>query len=80
MTTKMTAWMWIRGASALVLAVGFGAATIAHNGFRVGNATCIVGYMTIALASIYVAMWKRWDFEIVGWALLATFIVGMAMS
>lgn len=80
MTTRLTLWMWIRGLTALLFAVVFSGAAITHNGFRVGNAACIFAYMAVALASIYIAMWKRWDFEIVGWVLLGIFFVGMAMS
>lgn len=80
MTIRLTAWMWGRGVLALLLAVVLGGATITHNGFRVGNAACIFAYMVFALGIIYFAMWKRWDFEIVGWALLGVFFIGMAMS
>jgi hypothetical protein len=37
-----------------------------------------VGLALFSLACIYVGMWKRWSFEIVGWTLLLVFIfVGM---
>jgi len=65
---------------ALLLAMLFSRAAITHNGFRLSNAACIFAYLACALACIYIAMWKRWDFEIVGWALLDIFFAGMAFS
>ena len=78
--TKHRVWMWARGGIALLLAVVLGGACIAHNGFRVGNASSVFAYMLISLGCIYVSIWRRWDFEIVGWFLLAVFFVGLAMS
>lgn len=33
----------------------------------------------VSLACIFVSMWKRWDFEIVGWVLLVVFILASGM-
>lgn len=33
-----------------------------------------VGIAAFALGSIFLSMWKRWDFEIVGWVLVLVFI------
>ena len=33
-----------------------------------------IGVALFSLACIFVSMWKRWDFEIVGWVLLLVFI------
>jgi hypothetical protein len=35
-----------------------------------------IGIAAFALASISIGMWKRWSFEIVGWAVLLAFIAG----
>jgi uncharacterized membrane protein YczE len=68
-----------RAAFAFLLAVVLAAGCIGHSGFRVGHASFVIGYMLIALTSIYVSIWRRWDFEIVGWVLLGVFFVGMSM-
>lgn len=39
-----------------------------------------VGLALVSLACIYVSMWRHWDFEIVGWALLGVFILGGVVS
>lgn len=78
--TRHRLWRWTRSAFALLLSVALGAGNIAHTGFRVGHASIVFTYMLFALASIYISIWKQWDFEIVGWALLAVFFVGMGMS
>jgi predicted ferric reductase len=78
--TRHRLWRWTRSTFALLLSVALGAGSIAHTGFRVGHASIVFAYMLFALGSIYISIWKQWDFEIVGWALLAVFIVGMGMS
>jgi hypothetical protein len=77
---KNKAWRVIRGAAALLLGVVLASAAIAHNGFRMGNATIIIGYMAVALSVIYVSMWRRWHAEIVGWVLLVIFFLGSGMA
>jgi hypothetical protein len=74
------AWRLIRGAAALVLGLLLASAAIAHNGFRMGNASIIIGYMVVAISVIYVSMWRRWDAEIVGWVLLGIFLFGSSMA
>ena len=77
---KNKAWRVIRGAAALLLGVVLASAAITHNGFRIGNATIIIGYMAVAISVIYVSMWRTWDAEIVGWVLLVIFFLGLGMA
>jgi hypothetical protein len=74
------AWRVTRGAAALLLGIVLASAAITHNGFRIGNASIIIGYMAVALSVIYVSMWRRWDAEIVGWVLMAIFFLGLGMA
>ena len=39
-----------------------------------GTSLSSVGAAFISLACIYISMWKRWEFEIVGWTVLIVFI------
>ena len=71
--TKHRFWCLARGAFALLLAIVLAAGCIGHSGFRLGHASFVFAYMLVAVGSIYVSIWKRWDFEIVGWALLGVF-------
>jgi hypothetical protein len=83
-------WLWVRGALAIMLAYLLSALAVIHAGHIVTNASTTppthhivgrfsgslpgVGVALFSLACIYVSMWKRWDFEIVGWVLLLVFI------
>lgn len=88
-------WRWLRGLLALLLAYSIIASTVTHAGRIVWDTSAnppthlIVGRMPGILAGVAVAvfalacvlwgMWKRWDFEIVGWVLLLVFaFLGMA--
>jgi cell division protein FtsW (lipid II flippase) len=84
-------WRWLRGLMACLLAYMVIGLALVHSGRIVFDTTVtppthqIVGRMpgillgvaiaAFALASIFVSMWKRWDFEIVGWVLLLVFIL-----
>jgi hypothetical protein len=73
---RYKAWRVARGAAALVLGIVLASAAVTHDGFRIGNASIIAGYMLVALSVIFVSMWRRWDAEIVGWVLLGIFFCG----
>ena len=45
-----------------------------------GASLSSVGAALISLGCIYVSMWKRWEFEIVGWILLIMFILFEALG
>jgi hypothetical protein len=96
-TSKHNLWRWVRGGLALFLALAFvGVAHSSAGRVVVDHSTSpptlhVVGQVTgtliasvialFALASIYVGMWKRWSFEIVGWVILIAFIfAGMIFS
>jgi hypothetical protein len=38
-----------------------------------------IAVAAVSLGCIFVSMWRRWDFEIVGWALLVVFILASGM-
>ena len=77
---KNRVWCWSRAVFAFLLAIVLAAGCIGHVGFRLGHASFVIGYVLVALASIYVSIWRCWDFEIVGWVLLGVFFVGMSMA
>jgi hypothetical protein len=76
----------IRGICALLLAVFVLALVLPHTGKleidystnpptphivgRLSGSILAVGCVLFSLSCIYVSMWRRWDFEIVGWVLL----------
>jgi hypothetical protein len=66
--------------AAFLLALAEFLAHLAHHGFRPVATFGAAAYLTAALLSVYVSIWRRWDFEIVGWILMAVFFVGIAMS
>jgi cell division protein FtsW (lipid II flippase) len=88
-------WRWVRGLLALLLAYLVIGAAVMHSGRIVWDTSVnppthqivermpgiLVGIAiaVFALACVFVSMWKRWDFEVVGWVLLLVFVfLGMA--
>ncbi len=85
-------WRWVRGLLAALLGYLVIALFVMHSGRIVFDTSVtppthqIVGRLpgilvgavatAFALSCIFVSMWKRWDFEIVGWLLLLVFIFG----
>jgi len=89
-------WCWTRGVLAVFLATLLVAIALPSAGRIVvdhgsgapgrhvvwGLRECFprVGLALISLACIFLGMWKRWDFEIVGWAILVVFILASGMA
>ena len=90
--SKGTWWRWVRGGLALILAYFLAALAVMHAGRIVTDTSATlpthhivgrfsgslpgVGIAIFSLVCIYVGMWKRWDFEVVGWVLLVVFVFG----
>jgi len=89
-------WWWTRGVLAFILAALLVAIAVPSAGRIVvdhsaappvrhvvwGVRECLpsVGLALFSLACILVGMWKRWAFEIVGWAILVVFILASGMG
>jgi hypothetical protein len=90
-------WRWVRGVLAALLAYIFvgvaysGAGKIVtdrsttppthHIVGQFSGTLPAIGVALIALACIYIGMWKRASFEIVGWVILLAFVfAGMIFS
>ncbi len=54
--------------------------TMAHASWGFRECLPSVGLALSSLACIFVGMWKRWAFEIVGWAVLIVFILAAGMG
>jgi hypothetical protein len=52
----------------------------AHATWGIRECLPSVGLALFSLACIFVGMWKRWGFEIVGWAILILFILAAGMG
>lgn len=61
-----TIWRWIRAIGALILAYQL------VRRFELGGLGML--YCAVALFIIYFNMWKRWDFEFLGWIMFAALI------
>lgn len=91
-----SSWRWTRGILAVVLAMlllgialpGTGRIVVdqstlppTHHIIRgVRDWLPVVGTALFSLTFIFVGMWKRWDVEIVGWALLLVYIVASGLG
>jgi hypothetical protein len=89
-------WCWTRGVVAVLLAVFLVAVALPSAGRMVVDAStsppthravwgfweCVssVGPAAVSLACIFVSMWRRWDFEIIGWVLLVVLILGVVLG
>jgi hypothetical protein len=89
-------WWWTRGALAVALAGLLVAIALPSAGRLVvdrsavpavrhvvwGVRECLpsIGLAVFSLACIFVGMWKCWDFEIVGWAILLVFILASGVG
>jgi len=90
--SKHSWWWWTRGVLAVVLAtllVGIALPSagrivvhgpMAHASWGIREWLPSVGLSLFSLACIFVGMWKRWAFEIVGWAILIVFILAAGMG
>ena len=90
--SKRNWWWWVRGILAVLLAallVGIALPSTgrvvvdgprAHAVWGVRECLPPVGLAVFSLACIFIGMWKRWAFEIVGWAILLTFILAAGMG
>ena len=83
-------WRWTRGGLALFLGYLLIALAIMHAGHIVTDTSMTppthhivgrfsgsllgVGIALFSLVCIFISMWKRWDFEIVGWVLLIVIV------
>ena len=52
----------------------------AHATWGIRECLPSVGLALFSLACIFFGMWKRWAFEIVGWAILIVFILAAGMG
>jgi hypothetical protein len=88
-------WWWTRGILAVLLATllvatalpSAGRIVVDHTGaarphvvWGVRECSPSIGLALAALVCIFVGMSKRWDFEIVGWAILVVFILASGMG
>jgi hypothetical protein len=85
-------WWWTRGALAIGLAVLLVGVALPSAGRLVvngpsahavwGTRECLapIALAMFSLVCIFVGMWKRWAFEILGWAILVVFILASGMG
>jgi hypothetical protein len=88
-------WRWGRGIAAVLLALLVLASTLPSTGRvvidhtttpptphivgRLADGLVLCGVAAASLACIVLGIWKRWDFEIVGWTMLVVLLVVSAI-
>jgi hypothetical protein len=90
--TNRSWWWWTRGALAILLAAllacialpSLGKVVVhgptAHVTWPIARVLPAIGLLVFSLGCIFIGMWKRWAFEIVGWAILVVFLLAGMMG